>query len=114
LFLLKEEMWLVGTGKDTEMPKQISVSEITKYPLIFFSGEYPHFTSKMEAAMAAANVPLNPTFESTNVGTLKRVIESGLGWGFLPSLSITNAPPHPSSLQGPLSQFTALPAASKE
>jgi DNA-binding transcriptional LysR family regulator len=29
-----------------------------------------------------------PVFETDNVGTLKRVIESGLGWGFLPSHAI--------------------------
>ena len=31
---------------------------------------------------------LTPVFETTNVGTIKRVIESGLGWGFLPAHSI--------------------------
>ncbi|MNL81733.1 LysR substrate binding domain protein [compost metagenome] len=31
---------------------------------------------------------MNPIFESANVGTLKRVIEAGLGWGFLPATSI--------------------------
>ena len=31
---------------------------------------------------------ITPVFETTNVGTLKRVIESGLGWGFLPAHSI--------------------------
>ena len=35
-----------------------------------------------------ANVKLKPVFESNNVGTVKRVIESGLGWGFLPAHSI--------------------------
>ncbi len=88
LFLLKEEMWLVGTGKDVEIPKQISISEYGKYPVILFSGEYPDFNSKLEKALLDAGYNVAPTFESTNVGTLKRVIESGLGWGFLPSLSI--------------------------
>lgn len=87
-FLLKEEMWLVGTGKDVEIPKQISLNEYGRYPVILFSGEYPDFNHKLDQALAAAGVRVDPTFESTNVGTLKRVIESGLGWGFLPSLSI--------------------------
>jgi DNA-binding transcriptional LysR family regulator len=87
-FLFREEMWLVGTGKDTEMPKQISLNEIRKYPLILFSGEYPHFSKKLDETVQASGSRVDPTFESTNVGTLKRVIESGLGWGFLPSLSI--------------------------
>lgn len=87
-FLFKEEMWLVGTGKDSDMPKQIEVAEYTRYPIILFTGEYPHFNSSLAKALKDAKVDLAPTFESTNVGTLKRVIESGLGWGFLPSLAI--------------------------
>ena len=31
---------------------------------------------------------IKPIFESDNVGTLKRVIEAGVGWGFMPSHSI--------------------------
>jgi len=87
-FLMKEEMWLVGSGKDAEMPRQISMREIRKYPLITFTKEYPHFTDLLEKACLQAGFKLEPTFESTNVGTLKRVIESGLGWGFLPALAI--------------------------
>ena len=87
-FLFKEFMWLVGTCKDTDMPKQIDVAEYTRYPIILFTGEYPHFNQSLQKVLDAAKVDLQPTFESTNVGTLKRVIESGLGWGFLPSLAI--------------------------
>jgi DNA-binding transcriptional LysR family regulator len=87
-FLFREEMWLVGTGKDTEMPKQISLTELKKYPTILFSGEYPHFSKKLDETVQSLGDRVDPTFQSTNVGTLKRVIESGLGWGFLPSLSI--------------------------
>lgn len=87
-FLFKEEMWLVGTGKDSDMPKQIQVKEYTSYPIILFTGEYPHFNKSLLQSLNSAKVDAAPTFESTNVGTLKRVIESGLGWGFLPSLAI--------------------------
>jgi LysR family transcriptional regulator, transcriptional activator of the cysJI operon len=87
-FLLKEEMWLVGSGKETEMPAHITVAEMSKYPLIHFTKEYPHFTEMLEKAYQKAGLKMEPTFESTNVGTLKRVIESGLGWGFLPALAI--------------------------
>jgi DNA-binding transcriptional LysR family regulator len=87
-FLFKEEMWLVGTGKDTDIPKQIRLNEYQRYPIILFTGEYPDFNKKLSSALHDAKVELAPTFESTNVGTLKRVIESGLGWGFLPALSI--------------------------
>lgn len=87
-FLLKEEMWLVGSGKDTEIPQQIGLNELTKYPLISFSKEYPQFNQSFAQALQAAGVKVEPTFESPNVGTLKRVIESGLGWGYLPSQAI--------------------------
>ena len=87
-FLMKEEMWLVGSGKETDMPAQISVAEMGKYPLITFTKEYPLFSDMLDKAYQKAGMKLEPTFESTNVGTLKRVIESGLGWGFLPSLTI--------------------------
>ena len=87
-FLFKEEMWLVGTGKDSDMPKQIEVAEYVRYPIILFTGEYPNFNNSLQGSLDQAKVSLPPTFESTNVGTLKRVIESGLGWGFLPSLAI--------------------------
>ena len=87
-FLLKEEMWFVGTGKDIDIPKQIAIEDYGKYPVILFSGEYPDFNVKLEKSLAAAGVKKDPIFESSNVGTIKRVIESGLGWGYLPSLAI--------------------------
>lgn len=87
-FLFKEEMWLVGTGKDSDMPKQIEIGDYVRYPIILFTGEYPQFNESLSQTLEKSKVTLAPTFESTNVGTLKRVIESGLGWGFLPSLSI--------------------------
>lgn len=87
-FLMKEEMWLVGSSKETEMPQQILINELNKYPLITFTKEYPHFNQSLEKLIQKLGLKLESTFESTNVGTLKRVIESGLGWGFLPSLSV--------------------------
>ncbi|PWU12796.1 MAG: LysR family transcriptional regulator [Bdellovibrio sp.] len=87
-FLFKEEMWLAGSGKDMDMPKQIVLEELGKYPLIFFSREYPDFNRKLLEALQAKKVSIEPAFMSPNVGTLKRVIESGLGWGFLPSSAI--------------------------
>lgn len=87
-FLFKEEMWLVGSGKDMDMPKQIHLAQITKYPLIFFSREFPDFNRRLLEQLQQGKVDIEPTFISPNVGTLKRVIESALGWGFLPSSSI--------------------------
>jgi DNA-binding transcriptional LysR family regulator len=87
-FLLKEEMWLVVSGKETDIPAQISAKELSHFPLVNFVEEFPGFNAKLKKLMQAANVNPKPIFESSNVGTLKRVIESGLGWGFLPAHSI--------------------------
>ncbi|MEK6627950.1 MAG: LysR family transcriptional regulator [Bdellovibrionota bacterium] len=82
--LFKEEMWLVGSGKDEFYPMQISLNEIKKIPYVHFSDEYPAFDKSLFEKVGA----LQSVFESANVGTLKRVIEYGLGIGFLPSHSI--------------------------
>jgi len=87
-FLMSESMWLAASSKDSDIPQQIQFSEIKKYPFISFSKEYPRFLKQLQDFARASQVKLDPIFESQNVGTLKRVIESGLGWGFLPSLSI--------------------------
>ncbi len=87
-FLQREEMWFVGPGRDSQLPRQIKFSEINKHSIISFSGEYPRFSQKIESLSLEHGIDYKPVFESSNVGTLKRVIESGLGWGFLPSHSI--------------------------
>lgn len=81
---MKEEMWLVGPGKDEFYPNSLSIKELKKIPYIHFSNEFPDFDKKLREAMGS----LPSVFESSNVGTLKRVIESGLGIGFLPAHSV--------------------------
>lgn len=86
-FLLKEEMWLVGSNKDEKMPNQILTKDLGSFPLVNFTEEFPHFNQLLaEKLQGATNSQV--IFESSNVGTLKRVIESGLGWGFLPAHAI--------------------------
>ena len=87
-FLMKEEMWLVSSGTQTESAPEIELTQIKKYPLVLFSEEYPKFQSHLMEALKAKNVRYDVVFESSNVGTLKRVIESGLGWGWLPAHSV--------------------------
>lgn len=82
--LLKEEMWLVGSGKDEFYPPTVSMKDIAKIPYVHFANEFPHFDKML--AEKLGTVPA--VFESSNVGTLKRVIESGLGIGFLPAHSV--------------------------
>ena len=87
-FVLKEEMWLVGNGKDAEIPREIELSQLSQLPYVSFASEFPGFQKELQQKVTAKNIRLNTVFESTNVGTLKRVIESGLGWGFLPAHSV--------------------------
>ena len=81
-FLFREEMWLVGNGRDKSTPRTISMKDYGSKPTVLFRSEFPNFFRKLN------EFPVEPVFESSNVGTLKKVIESGLGWGFLPSQSI--------------------------
>lgn len=82
-----DEMWLVVSSK-AEVPQQIRLRDITTYPVVLITGEYPGFESTLSKTLKKEDQKLIPVFESSNVGTLKRIIEAGLGWGFLPSHSI--------------------------
>jgi len=87
-FLQKEEMWLVGSGKDEKIPQQIQSKDLTQFPLVNFVQEFPGFLKALHEKMSLHSLSETSIFESANVGTLKRVIEAGLGWGFLPAHSI--------------------------
>lgn len=81
---MKEEMWLVGSGKDEFYPASLAIEELKKIPYVHFAQEFPDFDRKLQVLCGS----LPAVFESANVGTLKRVIESGLGVGFLPAHSV--------------------------
>lgn len=87
-FLFKEEMWLVAPGKEAGYPTQITVKDLSSRPFVNFTGEFFSFNRLLDEKVRENGVYLPAVFESANVGTLKRVIESNLGWGFLPSNSI--------------------------
>ncbi len=87
-FIFSDEMWLVGSGKDMSLPETIELAEFTSRPIVFFSDKYLGFQQRLDAKLDEQNLKFHPVFQSDNVGTLKRVIESGLGWGFLPSHAI--------------------------
>ncbi len=84
-YLFKDEMWLVASGRDSSTPGSISASEFNSRPVVIYSEMYPNFKKLFEKQMIENKIEFLPVFESDNVGTLKRVVESGLGWGFLPS-----------------------------
>ncbi len=87
-FLFKDEMWLVGSGRDTSLPSNVDLGHLGSRPLVSFAEKYPSFRMSIEKKFHEVGVDPEVVFESDNVGTLKRVIESGLGWGFLPAHSI--------------------------
>ncbi|MCB9072394.1 MAG: LysR family transcriptional regulator [Bdellovibrionaceae bacterium] len=86
--LMQDEMWLVGSTKDAQMPEDIELQDLVIKPFVNIMERYPHFENELSKALKSKGVELHPVFETVNVGTLKRVLESGLGWGFLPSHSI--------------------------
>lgn len=88
LFLQREEMWLVGSSKETHYPHHIQLKDLNQNALVQFTNEFPAFNKELNAKLGSLSVNCHSVFESSNVGTLKRVIESGLGWGFLPAHSV--------------------------
>ncbi len=86
--LHKDEMWLVASGKDPSLPEEIRFDQLDQRPYIRLNERYEGFEQGFKAAHVKSGVNLNVVFESNNVGTLKRVIESGLGWGYLPAHAI--------------------------
>ena len=87
-FLFRDEMWLVGSGRDTTLPTNIEMKHYNSKPIVAFTDRYPAFRGALDRKVQELKMDVTPVFETDNVGTLKRVIESGLGWGFLPSHSI--------------------------
>lgn len=86
--LRRDELWLACSGKETNLPSMIEVAQLLKKPLVSMGNTYPNFQNLILSELQKAGVEYKPAFEATNVGTLKRVVESGLGWGFLPAHSI--------------------------
>jgi DNA-binding transcriptional LysR family regulator len=87
-FVMNDEKWLVGSTKDASLPETMSLSEIVRRPFVVDSSAYPGFKRLLDQKMNQLKINVKPIFESDNVGTLKRVIEAGVGWGFMPAHSI--------------------------
>ena len=86
--VMRDEMWLATSSKDVGAPLTITIRELNQRPLIRFTEGYFAFDKALNAEALRLSVKIKPVFDSNNVGTVKRVIESGLGWGFLPAHSI--------------------------
>lgn len=86
--LLQDEMWLIGSAKDSQVPQDIELKDLPIKPYVSLMKQYPNFQKSLQELLESQGSSLNTVFETVNVGTLKRVLESGLGWGFLPAHSI--------------------------
>ena len=86
--VFEEEIWLVASAKERDLPRTVKFSELNRFPVVMLSREYPGFENVLAKEMKKAGETLRPVFETSNVGTLKRAIEAGLGWGFLPAHSV--------------------------
>jgi LysR family transcriptional regulator, transcriptional activator of the cysJI operon len=87
-FVMLDEKWLVGSTKDATLPETISLQDLRSRPIISDSSSYPGFRRLLDQKLNHHKIQLSPIFESDNAGTLKRVIETGVGWGFMPAHSI--------------------------
>ncbi len=86
--LFKDEVWLVVSARDATVPSSIDLNGLLENPMVKLKHHFPAFDAFLQKQLDAKNIKINPVIETTNVGSLKRVIESGFGWGFLPAHSI--------------------------
>jgi len=84
--LFQDSMIFIGSKKDLSLPSQIQIQDMANKPLVSFPHLLPKFTIKIEQKQKEHNI--QPIFEVNNMGTLKKVIESGLYWGFMPAFSV--------------------------
>src|SRR5690606_5300819 len=82
-FIMSDEMWLVGSARDASLPETAVLKDITSRPVVMQLDGYPGFRRLLAQKFEALRMNFKPVFESDNVGTLKRVIEAGVGWGFM-------------------------------
>ncbi len=88
-FLFKDDLLFVGSGKDSSLPKSISIKDLELRPMVSFKNLFPKFRYHLYQIAMQNKVEMQaPIFESNNVGTLKRIIEVWMCWGFLPFHSI--------------------------
>ena len=88
ILLFKDPLYFVGSGKDQTLPKMLAFKDIEKFRLIQVENHYLAFQNFFKKKTREHHLSIEPSFQCDNVGTVKRVIESGLGCGFLPAHSI--------------------------
>ena len=88
ILLFRDSLYFVGSGKNQNLPKTMSFKDLGQFRLIEVDNHYFAFQSLFKQKAREMGLSLEPSFQSDNVGTAKRAIESGLGCGFLPNHSI--------------------------
>ena len=88
-FLFKDPIILTSSRrKNTSLPQQINFSDIGKHSIVSFGNLFPQFNMYLEKNQKSHNILINPSLEVNNLGALKKIIESGFYWGFMPASSI--------------------------
>ena len=87
-FLFKDDLLFIGSGKDSSMPRNISIQQINKHPIVGFKNLFPKFQHYFNQVLEKHQVSATPVFKSNNIGTIKKIIEAWMCWGFLPLHSI--------------------------
>ena len=88
VFLFKDTLYFVGSGKDQNLPKSMKFKDIVKYRLIQVENHYFAFQNHFQHFARKNKISIEPSFQCDNIGTVKRVVESGLGCCFLPAHSV--------------------------
>ena len=88
IHLFKDNIYFIGSGKDMSLPKTIALKDLKDMNLVAVTNHFPAFSNLLEQKAKDQNLNLKPSFDCNNIGTVKRVIEHGLGCGFLPAHSV--------------------------
>jgi len=86
--VIDDEMWLVSNFASGQPERIESIADVVSRPVVWLTEEYPGFEHYALREFKKHGVIMRSIFESSNVGTIKRVVESGTGWGFLPAHSV--------------------------
>ena len=88
LLLFEDPILLVGSRKDHSLPEKITLADMGQKPFVYFLDMFPQFHLYLEKKKKDYDVQWKPFFEVNNLGTLKRMIEQGRCWGFMPAFSV--------------------------
>ena len=86
--LFQDQMLFVGSRRDISLPRSISVQNFGERPFVSFSNILPQFNLYLEQKKREHGVQVDSIFEVNNLGTMKKIIETNMYWGFMPKSSI--------------------------